>query len=132
MELLSAKDITKDYAVESGIFRQRTGTVHALDGVSLCLEKGKTLGVLGESGSGKTTLGRILCGLLRPDRGEVRIDGRSLVEYSRVERAGKIQMIFQDPFASLNPRLNIGAILSEAAGDIPLRERDFARSSGFL
>lgn len=96
---------------------KKAGFVKALDGVSVSVEKGKCLGILGESGSGKSTLARILCRLIEPDAGEVFIDGKNLRDYPRRDLAGKVQMVFQDPFASLNPKLTVGTALFEATAD---------------
>lgn len=116
MTLLSVRNLIKSYPIEGGFFRSRSGSVRALDNVSLSLEKGKVLGIVGESGSGKTTLGKVICRLLPRDSGEVLVDGKNIDDYSRREFSGKVQMVFQDPYASLNPKLSIGTILGEAAG----------------
>lgn len=103
--LLNAEHISKSYP----------GNVRALDDVSLKLARGEALGIVGESGSGKSTLARILCGLMTPDAGTVAIAGTSLRDCSRKRRAELVQMIFQDPFSSLNPRLSVRTQLTEAA-----------------
>jgi len=90
----------------AGLFRRRRET-RALDGVSLTLRRGATLGVVGESGSGKSTLARCAVGLLPFDGGDIRIEGRSLPG-SRQAAAHLVQMVFQDPYASLNPRRRVG------------------------
>ena len=114
MNILSAKNLTKTFAVESGIFLKTVGRVRALDDVTFDVEEGKVLGIIGESGSGKTTLARVLCRLIEPDSGEIFIEGRNTDFYSRRELSRHVQLIFQDPFASLNPKLTINTILSEA------------------
>jgi len=121
MELLSVRGVSKSFTIERGIFKSASGAVHALDNVTLSLEAGKTLGVVGESGSGKTTLGKAICGLVTPDGGEILISGKTLAAYSRRELSSKTQMVFQDPFASLNPRLSVGTMLMEAVAS-PLKE----------
>jgi len=78
------------------------------------LKNGDVMGIAGESGSGKTTLAKIVSGLLDYDSGEVFINDRELKNYSRYELSKKVQMIFQDPFSSLNPKLSIGTAITEA------------------
>ncbi|MFC7540124.1 ATP-binding cassette domain-containing protein [Siccirubricoccus deserti] len=112
-------------------FRQRGGllgqdrTVVAVDDVSFTLAGGGVLGVVGESGCGKSTLARIILGLLPPTAGEVLVEGRRLAAMDRRARARLIQPVFQDPFASLNPRRRIRDIVAMplvAQGDIPARQ----------
>jgi peptide/nickel transport system ATP-binding protein len=112
MALLKAGNITKTFDI-----------VKALDDVSISVEPSRVLGVVGESGSGKTTLGKILCGLIRPDSGEILIEGKDIRAYSPAELATRIQMVFQDPFMSLNPKLSVRTILSEAAFHLPRNAR---------
>jgi ABC-type microcin C transport system duplicated ATPase subunit YejF len=114
MPLLSLKSVYKSFPIEEGIFRIKSGEVRAIDNISIDLEEGKVLGIVGESGSGKTTLGKAICRLTSIDSGSINIDGKELCSYSRRELSGKVQMIFQDPFASLNPKLAIGTMLFEA------------------
>jgi peptide/nickel transport system ATP-binding protein len=114
--LLEIQNLSKVYPVRGGIFQTRRGNVRALEDVSLALNAGESLGLVGESGSGKTTLARILAGFLVPSCGEVRWRGKSLNTFSRSEWAGQVQMIFQDPSASLNPKLSVGTHLREALG----------------
>ena len=96
-------------------FGGRQGTL-AVDDVSISLGPGETLALVGESGSGKSTLGRLLVGLERPDAGTVLYDGRSLAEMSRADLEvfrRNVQIVFQDPQASLNPRMTVGSALAE-------------------
>ncbi|WP_425087632.1 ABC transporter ATP-binding protein [Stappia sp.] len=86
--------------------------VRAVDGVTLRVERGKTLGLVGESGCGKSTLGRMIAGIMEPTSGEVRLDGEPVMKDGK--KAGtRIQTIFQDPFASLDPRMRVGDIIAE-------------------
>ena len=101
------------------LFPTRQGTLRAVDGVSLELRRGETLGLVGESGCGKSTLGKTIVGLVKPTRGSVKLDGAEIVGASRGElrrHRARMQMIFQDPYASLNPRLTVGRIIEEPLG----------------
>ena len=113
--LLEARNVRKRFDVSKPwLERRMTGEgekfVHAVEDVSLEIVAGETLGLVGESGSGKSTLGRMAVGLLAPTAGEIAFDGGSA---ALAARAGRLQMIFQDPFASLNPRWKVGAIVAE-------------------
>lgn len=109
MALLEVSHLKKYFQVSSGI-------LHAVDDVSFTLEKGKTLGVVGESGCGKSTLGKTIIRLTDPTSGKVVFDGQDVAGYS-VKEFHKIrpnmQMIFQDPFASLDPRLTVTELIAE-------------------
>ncbi|MGH7089618.1 MAG: ABC transporter ATP-binding protein [Stellaceae bacterium] len=127
------------YPVHSGVLQRVTGTVRAVDGVDLTLECGDALGLVGESGCGKSTLSRALVGLVRPTAGEIRFEGRDVLRLrgaaaKRHRRA--IQMIFQDPVGSLNPRLRVKDLVLEGrriqaigdrAGDVALLRTILAR-----
>ncbi|MFC4631508.1 ABC transporter ATP-binding protein [Promicromonospora alba] len=114
--VLEVRDLVKHYPVRTGLLRRSTGAVKAVDGVSLSLDGGRTLGLVGESGSGKSTLARVLVGIEKPTSGAVLVDG---VDVSRLSRAGRkqlrrdVQMVFQDPYTSLNPRMSVGEIVGE-------------------
>lgn len=97
-------------------FRTATGSLHAVDDVNLAIDKGKTLGVVGESGCGKSTLGRVILRLLEATEGEVLYNGENILEYDArkmMDVRKKMQIIFQDPYASLNPRMTVSEIIAE-------------------
>jgi ABC-type glutathione transport system ATPase component len=107
-------------------FEARGHAVDALQGVTLSVRRGETLGILGESGAGKTTLGRIVVGLDRPDRGRILINGTDVGGRggSLQDRClGSFQMVFQDPYASLNPRMTIGRQIGEVLRARGARDR---------
>ncbi len=113
--LLEVSNLVKHFPIKSGIVVDReVARVRAVDGVSFTLHQGETLGLVGESGCGKSTLCRAILQLTQPTSGSVRFDGEELVGKSRRELRPlrrQMQMIFQDPFASLNPRKRIGQIV---------------------
>jgi len=114
--LLQVSNLSVHFPVRSGLLQRQTGWVRALDQVSLSIEKGTTLGLVGESGSGKTTLGRVIVRLLDPTSGSVSYEGTEISSLHGSQLRPyrkKIQMVFQDPYNSLNPRLRIGTILAE-------------------
>lgn len=117
MTALQVTDLVKTYPVRNGVFRRRSGTVQAVSGVSLRIERGKTLGLVGESGCGKSTLAACLVRLVEPTSGQVLLDGTDFTALpsARLRQSRRrIQMVFQDPYASLNPRMTVRAILTEA------------------
>jgi len=114
--LLEARDLVKHFTVRSTAFRGGGEVVHAVDGVSLDVRSGETLGVVGESGCGKSTLGRLLVRLHEPTSGSVHFGGSDISTLSRRRLRPyrrEMQMIFQDPYASLNPRKRVGQILGD-------------------
>ena len=115
--LLEVENVTKHFPITEGIvFRHEVASVKALDGVSLRVRRGETLGIVGESGCGKSTLARVIMRLLEPTGGTVRFDGRDITHLSEQDLRPvrrELQMIFQDPYASLNPRKRVGFIVSE-------------------
>jgi oligopeptide transport system ATP-binding protein len=114
--LLEVRDLVKHYPVGGGMLSKPAGVVRAVDGVSFSIRRGETLGLVGESGCGKTTTGRCILQLERPTSGRVVFEG---VDLTALEGAAlravrrRIQVIFQDPYSSLNPRMTIGQILAE-------------------
>jgi oligopeptide transport system ATP-binding protein len=115
--LLSVKDLSKYFPIIKGVVRsRRVGEIKAVDGVSFNVNRGETLGLVGESGCGKTTTGRLILRLLEPRAGQVlyrgveltRLPHRQMDRYRR-----KLQIIFQDPYASLNPRITVGNAIGE-------------------
>jgi oligopeptide transport system ATP-binding protein len=115
--LLEVSDLTKHFPIRQGILFDRTvGYVKAVDGVSFAIAEGETLGLVGESGSGKSTTGYCILQLLKPTSGSVRFMGRELTELGREELRRirrEMQIVFQDPYASLDPRMTVGDIVSE-------------------
>jgi peptide/nickel transport system ATP-binding protein len=114
--LLEVRNLTKFFPVRAGVLLRKVGDVHAVDDVSLKLERGKTLGLVGESGCGKTTVGRTILHLLPPTAGEVLFEGRDVAQLSGREWRSlrrEMQIIFQDPMESLNARHTVGRILEE-------------------
>jgi oligopeptide/dipeptide ABC transporter ATP-binding protein len=114
--LLTAAGLAVSFTLGSAIgarLRHESRVLHAVDGVDLRIGRGEALALVGESGSGKSTLARALAGLLRANRGEIRLDGRVLTARRSRADQRKIQMVFQDPYSSLNPRLTVGSMLRE-------------------
>ena len=115
--LLRVKDLVKYFPIKSGLLSRTVDKVHAVDGVSFDLAPGETLGVVGESGCGKSTTGRCILRLIEPTSGEVWFNSKSVTAASKDELralARDMQIIFQDPYASLNPRMTVGQIVGEA------------------
>jgi peptide/nickel transport system ATP-binding protein len=114
--LLELAGLVKEYPVTSGVFQHAAGSVHAVSGVSFSVSAGETFGLVGESGCGKTTLGKLVVALERPTAGSVRLRGRDVSalrgEKLRTYRHD-LQMMFQDPYASLDPRMRIGTTIRE-------------------
>ncbi|HLJ28429.1 MAG TPA: ATP-binding cassette domain-containing protein [Candidatus Angelobacter sp.] len=116
MPLVEIRDLVKVFKTDEGVFGKTRREVRAVNGVSLDIYAGETLGLVGESGCGKSTLGRMVLRLVEPTSGSVRFDGRDVLNASSVplrRLRRDMQIIFQDPFASLNPRMRIEEIITE-------------------
>ncbi|WP_260631052.1 ABC transporter ATP-binding protein [Bacillus sp. S/N-304-OC-R1] len=115
MSFLKVEDVKVHFPVKSGMFGKTVGHIKAVDGVSLSIEKGQTYGLVGESGSGKTTTGRAIIGLNNITSGKVLFEGKDITHIKNVSKDVRkdIQMIFQDPYSSLNPKKRVIDIVAE-------------------
>ena len=114
--LLEVRDLKKYFPIHSGVVSRVSGQVYAVDGVSFDIERGETVGLVGESGCGKSTVGRTLLKLVEPTDGQILFHGIDITGLGRAEMLPyrrQMQMIYQDPFASLNPRMSAGEIVGE-------------------
>ena len=122
-KLIELQDIKKYFVVPNGL-------LHAVDGINLSIEKGETLGIVGESGCGKSTLGRVMLRLHEPTSGHILYDGMDITTFRKDEMVRMrryMQIIFQDPYASLNPRFTVAQIIRE-----PLRLHKLCASQDSL
>ena len=114
--LLAVEGLVKEFPVKGGLLARTVAKVSAVDGVSLTINKGETLGLVGESGCGKSTTGRLILDLITPTSGDVRFDGDSVPSLrgkDKIAMRRRLQIVFQDPFASLNPRMTVGDAIAE-------------------
>ena len=117
MSLLEVRDLKKYFPIRTGVFKRTTGQVYAVDGVSFSVDKGETMGLVGESGGGKSTVGRTVLRLTPATAGHVAFEGMDVMRATRSEMQKlrrDMQIVFQDPYASLNPRMRVRSIVGEA------------------
>lgn len=114
--LIEVRNLKKYFPVEAGFFMRKVADLKAVDDVSFTINKGESVGLVGESGCGKTTVGRSVLRLIEPTEGAIIFDGKNIVDLEKKELQTfrrKMQLIFQDPYSSLNPRLTVGDIITE-------------------
>ena len=129
--ILKVENLKKYFPIKGGFFSKTIGNVKAVDGVSLEVRKGETLGIVGESGCGKSTTGRAILQLLKPTGGKVYFKDQDLSKLSKKEMRAlrpKMQLIFQDPYSSLNPRMTVGQIIGEALIDHKMATKENLRA----
>ena len=115
-KLIEVEDLKKWFPIKKGFFKRTVGYIKAVDGISFYVNRGETLGVVGESGCGKSTMGRSVLRLIEPTGGKIIFEGEDITKIKKEEMRKKrrdMQIIFQDPFASLDPRMSVGNIISE-------------------
>ncbi len=130
MSLLEVRGLIKHYPAGGGFFRATGERIRAVDGVSLSLSKGETLGLVGESGCGKSTLGKLIVRLEEPTAGKIFYNSREITSLSGEnlrELRCKIQIIFQDPYSSLNPRQTVGSIIGEPLANFKVGAKEAQR-----
>jgi len=125
--LLEVKHLKKHFPIKGGVFSKTIGYVYAVDDINFTLEKGETLGLVGESGCGKSTTGRTILRLIEPTDGAIYFEGQDITNLDKGAMRAlrrEMQIIFQDPYASLNPRMTVGSIIGE-----PLEIHKIAKGS---
>src|SRR5690625_5601600 len=113
--LLEIRDVKVHFPMKSGVLQKTKSHVKAVNGINLKVNKGETIGIVGESGCGKSTLARTMIGLVEPTSGDILFEGESILHYDHKKMHAlrrDIQMVFQDPFTSLNPRMKAGDIIA--------------------
>ena len=114
--LLEVRDLVKHFPIRRGLFGTPAAKVHAVDGISLSIAAGETLGLVGESGCGKSTAGKVILRLIEPTSGSIRLEGRDITTFGDGDMRSvrrEMQVVFQDPYSSLNPRMRAGEIVGE-------------------
>ncbi len=109
--LIEVEDLKQYFPIKTGFFK--TTPLKAVDGVTFNIKPGETLGLVGESGCGKTTVGRTLLRLYEPTSGTVKFNGEEITAKNMAEHRKNMQMVFQDPYSSLNPRMTVEDIIGE-------------------
>lgn len=127
--LLQVSDLKVHFPIRKGVLQREIGLVKAVDGVSLEIPQGHTLALVGESGCGKTTLGKALLRLIQPTAGSVRFSGRELIGANIRDQRAAMQMVFQDPYASLNPKMRVAEILEEGMTALSIESNSAARQT---
>ena len=133
--VLRVRNLVKEYPIRAGVFRRQVGSVKALSDVSFDVYENETLGVVGESGCGKTTLGRSILRLVEPTSGSVMFGDEDVTKASKKhlrQLRGKLQMVFQDPYGSLNPRIPVGDTVSEPMRIHGVGKKEATERSGDL
>ena len=128
--LLEVDGLKVHFPIQKGLFQRTVGYVYAVDGVSLTLDRGRTLALVGESGCGKTTIGKAILQLIRPTDGQVLFEGDDLTQLSGEtlrRRRDAFQIIFQDPFSSMNPRMRVNEIIEEGMVALNIERNDHRR-----
>ncbi|MFO7612255.1 MAG: dipeptide/oligopeptide/nickel ABC transporter ATP-binding protein, partial [Clostridia bacterium] len=125
--ILEVNALKKYFPIKDGLLQRVTGHIKAVDGISFKIERGTTMGLVGESGCGKTTAGRTILRLTEKSAGQVLFNGKEVYDYTKKELQAirpQMQIIFQDPFSSLSPRLPIREIIGEAVREHGIVPRD--------
>ncbi|HZC31103.1 MAG TPA: dipeptide ABC transporter ATP-binding protein, partial [Gaiellaceae bacterium] len=130
-DLLVVRDLVKHFPIRKGLLRREVARVHAVDGISFEIRSGETFGIVGESGCGKSTTARLITRLLAPTSGSIVYDGQDITSWPerRIRPLRRdVQMIFQDPYASLNPRRTVGTIIGEPLRLLGVSDRNARRT----